>query len=431
MKQDLYDYIVAYIVENQNKFYRLAYSYVRNREDVLDVVQNTVCKALENYGGIRNEGAISTWFYRILVNESLLFIKERKRMTLGETDQEEAHYEEKGFEIQDDLYDSINRLDGDTQTIIKLRFFEELSLKEIVPRSASAEGEYSGGRCMRTLQDAKKTYDETAIPSELSERIQMEIKKADRKRKKILFFRRVRGGTAAAAAAVVLFTTALNTSTSFAETAGNLPVIGAVARVLTFRSYQTEEDALKISVEIPSVEMISEDFKGLEQSVNEEILRLCEQYAEEAKTTVAEYRKAFLETGGTEEEWAAHNIEIRVWYEVKSQTDQYLSLAIIGTQNWSSAYNQTKYYNFDLEKGTLVTLEDILGANYKEIADAEIRRQMEERTADGAVYFDSFEGIDADTAFYMNEAGNPVIVFEKYEIAPGSEGQQEFEIKKG
>ena len=131
MKQDLYDYIVAYIVENQNKFYRLAYSYVRNREDALDVVQNMVCKALENYGGIRNEGAVSTWFYRILVNESLLFIKERKRMTLGETDQEEAHYEEKGFEIQDDLYDSINRLDGDTQTIIKLRFFEELSLKEI------------------------------------------------------------------------------------------------------------------------------------------------------------------------------------------------------------------------------------------------------------------------------------------------------------
>ena len=131
MKQDPYDYIVAYIVENQNKFYRLAYSYVRNREDALDVVQNAVCKALENYGGIRNEGAVSTWFYRILVNESLLFIKERKRMTLGETDQEEAHYEEKGFEIQDDLYDSINRLDGDTQTIIKLRFFEELSLKEI------------------------------------------------------------------------------------------------------------------------------------------------------------------------------------------------------------------------------------------------------------------------------------------------------------
>ena len=47
MKQDLYDHIVGYIVENQNTFYRLAYSYVRDREDALDVVQSAVCKALE------------------------------------------------------------------------------------------------------------------------------------------------------------------------------------------------------------------------------------------------------------------------------------------------------------------------------------------------------------------------------------------------
>ena len=48
MKQDLYDHIVGYIVENQNTFYRLAYSYVRDREDALDVVQSAVCKALEH-----------------------------------------------------------------------------------------------------------------------------------------------------------------------------------------------------------------------------------------------------------------------------------------------------------------------------------------------------------------------------------------------
>ena len=234
---------------------------------------------------------------------------------------------------------------------------------------------------------------------------------------------------AAAAAAVVLFTTGLNTSTVFAETVGNLPVIGAVARVLTFRSYETEDEDLKISVEIPSIEMISEDFSDLEKSVNEEILRLCEQYAQEARTRAEEYRKAFLDTGGTEEEWAAHNIEIRVWYEVKSQTENYLSLAIIGTENWNNANNQIRYYNFDLKKGTLATLADVLGENYKQIADDAIRSQMEERKADGAVYFDDFEGINEDTPFYINESGNPVIVFEAYEIAPGSEGQQEFEIK--
>ncbi len=280
------------------------------------------------------------------------------------------------------------------------------------------------------MEKAKKKYDETEIPDELAERIQMEIKCQDSKRRKAVFWNLgFRRGLAAAAAAVVLFTTGLNTSTVFAETVGNLPVIGAVARVLTFRSYETEDEDLKISVEIPSIEMISEDFSDLEKSVNEEILRLCEQYAQEARTRAEEYRKAFLDTGGTEEEWAAHNIEIRVWYEVKSQTENYLSLAIIGTENWNNANNQIRYYNFDLKKGTLATLADVLGENYKQIADDAIRSQMEERKADGAVYFDDFEGINEDTPFYINESGNPVIVFEAYEIAPGSEGQQEFEIK--
>ena len=33
-----YDDIVQYIVSNQEQFYRVAYSYVRNRDHVLDVV---------------------------------------------------------------------------------------------------------------------------------------------------------------------------------------------------------------------------------------------------------------------------------------------------------------------------------------------------------------------------------------------------------
>lgn len=281
---------------------------------------------------------------------------------------------------------------------------------------------------MKSMEEAKRKYDEIPIPSELSKRVGKEIERANMKRKKILVFRRrVQKGTAAAAAVVVLFTAALNTNTAFAETAGQLPVIGPVARVLTFRSYQTEEEDLKISVEIPTIEMISEDMNGLEQSVNEEILALCEQYAQAAKTRAEEYRQAFLDTGGTEEEWAAHNIEIKVWYEVKSQTDEYLSLAIMGTENWSSAYSETKYYNFDLKEGKLVTLQDILGDEYQQIANESIQNQMKENSE---IYWDDFEGIQEDTPFYLNESGNPVIVFEKYEIAPGSEGQQEFEIKR-
>ena len=132
MKQTLYELLVSYIVENQNKFYRVSYSYARNQEDALDIVQNAVCTALESYKNLRNADAVKTWFYRILINESLAAIKQRKKELLSDDNpQKEEAYYEKGYEQQDDIKEELDRLEEDIQTIIRLRFFEELSLKEI------------------------------------------------------------------------------------------------------------------------------------------------------------------------------------------------------------------------------------------------------------------------------------------------------------
>lgn len=132
MKQILYERLIQHIVENQDRFYRVAYSYTRHQEDALDVVQNAVCKALEAYESIKNEDAIKTWFYRILINECLAALKKRKRLLLTGDDMErEAAYYEKSYEQDDNLEKELDRLESDVQGIIKLRFFEELSLKEI------------------------------------------------------------------------------------------------------------------------------------------------------------------------------------------------------------------------------------------------------------------------------------------------------------
>ena len=231
---------------------------------------------------------------------------------------------------------------------------------------------------------------------------------------------------------MILFVTALNTNTAFAREISEIPVLGAVARIFTFRSYVEESDELKVSVEIPSLEMISEETNGLADSVNQEIHTLCEQYADEAVKRAEEYKKAFMETGGTQEEWEAHNIEIRVFYEIKSQTEDFLSFAVSGTENWTSAYSETRYYNIDLKNEKLVTLEDILGEDYITIVNTDIQRQMQSREESGEVFFTpeegGFTGISDDVKFYINESGNPVVVFGKYEIAPGSAGEVEFEI---
>ena len=132
MKQILYERLIQYILENQDRFYRVAYSYTRHQEDALDVVQSAVCKALEAHKNIKNEDAIKTWFYKILINECLTVIKKRKRFLPADEvlGQEEVYYE-KGYEQDGGMEKELDSLELDVQGIIKLRFFEEMSLKEI------------------------------------------------------------------------------------------------------------------------------------------------------------------------------------------------------------------------------------------------------------------------------------------------------------
>ena len=292
---------------------------------------------------------------------------------------------------------------------------------------------------MGRLENMKERYDAVVIPAELNDRIQQEITRSRRQQaekkaasRRHTFRKMIRGMAAAAAAAGILFTTALNTSPVFAKEAAQLPVIGGVARILTFRSYETEKDDIAVSVEIPTIEMIAADTGITVDGINQEILERCEQYARDALLRAEEYRTAFLETGGTPDEWAEHNIKITVDYEIKQQNDDYLSFVVRGTENWTNAYSESKYYNLDLNTGRPVTLQDLLGSDYVELADKSIWEQIARRQNAGEVFFTAeeggFTGISEYVRFYINRDNRPVIVFEKYEIAPGSSGEVEFEI---
>ena len=289
---------------------------------------------------------------------------------------------------------------------------------------------------MSRLADRKQDYDNIKIPEELHRRVEQEIEKSRAREKVIQLNRRkrwIRNTAAAAAAVCVVFTTALNTSTAFAEEAAQLPVIGTLARVLTFRSYEAEKDGIGIAVEVPTIDMIQTETGIQVDEVNRQIYDLCRQYADEAVKRAEEYRKAFLDTGGTEEEWEAHKIQINVGYEIKSQTDQYLSFIVRGTESWTTACSESRYYNIDVNTGKRVTLADFFGKDYVEAVNTDIREQIAQRKEAGEVFWTEeeggFSGITEDAKFYVNEAGNPVIVFEKYESAPGSSGEIEIEIQ--
>ena len=122
--------LTAYLVENQARFYRLAYSYLHNREDALDAVQAAVCKALEKQDSLKDADAMRTWFYRILVNVCTDLLRGRKREApIAPEDLDPGSYEDP---LPDDtLARRVEALPPEFRAVIRLRFYKELPLKEI------------------------------------------------------------------------------------------------------------------------------------------------------------------------------------------------------------------------------------------------------------------------------------------------------------
>jgi RNA polymerase sigma-70 factor (ECF subfamily) len=64
--------------QNSNRIYRLALKMVGNEQDAEDILQETFVKAYKNLEGFEGRSKISTWLYRIAVNESLMLLRKRK-----------------------------------------------------------------------------------------------------------------------------------------------------------------------------------------------------------------------------------------------------------------------------------------------------------------------------------------------------------------
>ena len=116
------------LTDNYEKYYRLAYSYMRNEDDALDVVQESAYRAIRDCGKVKNKDYLSTWIYRIVVNTALDLLRKKKKETLTEELPEipvEDQYQET------ELRTILNQLDHKSKTIIILRYFEDLKLEDI------------------------------------------------------------------------------------------------------------------------------------------------------------------------------------------------------------------------------------------------------------------------------------------------------------
>ena len=121
-----------YVIKNKENHYRLAFSYVKNVEDALDVVQESIYKAISTIDTLKNPEYLKTWFYKILVNTSLDLLRKRKKLVAVD---EEAllSFDSGTFDTCEDidLHNALDNLPVPYRSVIVLRFFEDLKIEEI------------------------------------------------------------------------------------------------------------------------------------------------------------------------------------------------------------------------------------------------------------------------------------------------------------
>lgn len=268
------------------------------------------------------------------------------------------------------------------------------------------------------LEALRREYLETEIPPELPGIVYAPFLKRKRSRlpQQMLCL---------AACLCLIFVGALNLNPAFAAAAAQVPVIGAVAQVLTFSEYHVSTDRELVDVRVP--EITGTSFPELEDRINEEIQKKIDDDLAAARERAQEEYDAYVATGGDPNDYIPMTISFD--YEVKSCTDEILSFELERFEVRASGFSELTYYNIDLITGETLTLADVLGPDWKERADAVVYAAIDQNPEN---FFSGetggFSGVSEDQRFYINEDGNAVIVFEKYEIAPGASGTLEFEI---
>lgn len=128
LKEDVRNELEALILQSYESMYRTALVYMKNEQDAMDVVQESIVKAIKNAGQIKELSFMKTWLYRIVINTALDELEKRKKILPLFSEDEEIREDR----YQDpDIARNLQKLDHLEKTVILLRYFEEWKLEEI------------------------------------------------------------------------------------------------------------------------------------------------------------------------------------------------------------------------------------------------------------------------------------------------------------
>jgi len=120
------------ISEQKSKLYKTAFAYVKNKEEAMDIVSDTVYKAYISIKKLKEPSFFNTWLTRILINTSLDYInKNSKVSSLKESISADISLILKDEDQRIDLKEAVDKLTSEYKTIVILKYFQDMTLVEI------------------------------------------------------------------------------------------------------------------------------------------------------------------------------------------------------------------------------------------------------------------------------------------------------------
>ena len=269
----------------------------------------------------------------------------------------------------------------------------------------------------------RNEYENIEIPDELEFLVRTTIKEQEKKMKRKNIINK---SVIAAAVAGVVFVGSINLSSEISYALSEVPVLGSIVRVLTFKTFELKDNNFDAELKTPAIEGLD---SKLEAMLNEKYLDENQKLYDDFMKEIDELKKADMDE--------AH-MGIASGYEVKTDTDKLLVIGRYVVNTAGSSSTTIKYDTIDKQNKILITLPSLFKDEaYIDMISENIKAQMKEQMKDESkVYWledemmgdENFSKIDKNQSFYITKDNQLVIAFDKYEVAPGYMGNPEFII---
>ncbi len=131
------------------KIYWQIRKMVLDHDDANDILQNTFMKAWINLDYFRGDAKISTWLFKIAINECITFMNKKRNQNNISIDDTDVYVIERlksdeyfcGDEIQLKLQEAINRLPDKQKLVFNMKYFDEMKyddMSEVLGTSVGA-----------------------------------------------------------------------------------------------------------------------------------------------------------------------------------------------------------------------------------------------------------------------------------------------------